>query len=87
MQLITCVTQINPHRDFYNVRKVDTHIHHSASMHQKHLLRFIKKKLKTEGDRIVIFRDGVYYLLFNLFTFFFPRRCVTLAAYIGYGNP
>ncbi|KAJ0393237.1 hypothetical protein P43SY_004491 [Pythium insidiosum] len=31
-----------PHRDFYNIRKVDTHIHHSACMNQKHLLRFIK---------------------------------------------
>jgi hypothetical protein len=39
--------KINPHRDFYNVRKVDTHIHHSAAMHQKHLLRYIKKKLKV----------------------------------------
>jgi len=27
-----------PHRDFYNVRKVDTHVHHSACMNQKHLL-------------------------------------------------
>ncbi len=26
-----------PHRDFYNVRKVDTHVHHSAIMTQKHL--------------------------------------------------
>ena len=26
-----------PHRDFYNVRKVDTHVHHSACMNQKHL--------------------------------------------------
>lgn len=31
-------------RDFYNVRKVDTHVHHSASMNQKHLLRFIKSE-------------------------------------------
>lgn len=48
----------NPHRDFYNVRKVDTHIHHSACMNQKHLLRFIKYKLKTLPDEKVIFRDG-----------------------------
>mgnify|MGYP006089263631 CR=1 FL=1 len=34
------------HRDFYNVRKVDTHIHHSACMNAKHLLRFIKHKLR-----------------------------------------
>jgi hypothetical protein len=32
--------------DFYNVRKVDTHVHHSSSMNQKHLLRFIKAKMK-----------------------------------------
>lgn len=47
-----------PHRDFYNVRKVDTHIHHSASMNQKHLLRFIKRKLRRSPDEIVIHRDG-----------------------------
>eukprot|EP01084_Bolivina_argentea_P036376 67311_1 len=41
-----------PHRDFYNVRKIDNHVHHSACMHQKHLLRFIKAKLKKEGDTI-----------------------------------
>lgn len=41
------------HRDFYNVRKVDTHIHASSSMNQKHLLRFIKKALKTEADTVV----------------------------------
>ena len=23
-----------PHRDFYNVRKIDNHVHHSACMHQ-----------------------------------------------------
>jgi len=38
------------HRDFYNARKVDTHIHAAACMNQKHLLRFIKKSLKTDGD-------------------------------------
>ena len=27
--------------------KVDTHVHHSAAMNAKHLLRFMKKKLKT----------------------------------------
>ncbi|XP_071841832.1 AMP deaminase 2-like isoform X1 [Apostichopus japonicus] len=39
-----------PHRDFYNVRKVDTHVHIACGMSQKHLLRFIKRKLKTEKD-------------------------------------
>jgi len=47
-----------PHRDFYNVRKVDTHVHHSACMNLKHLLRFIKFKLRNFTDEIVIFRDG-----------------------------
>lgn len=56
-----------PHRDFYNVRKVDTHIHHSACMHQKHLLRFIKSKLKKEPDEVVIFRDGKYLTLKEVF--------------------
>ena len=28
-----------PHRDFYNCRKVDNHIHAAAMMNQKHLLR------------------------------------------------
>lgn len=41
-----------PHRDFYNVRKVDTHIHHSACMNQKHLLKFIKSKLRKEPDEV-----------------------------------
>ena len=39
-----------PHRDFYNVRKVDTHLHLSSAMNQKHLLRFIKKKLKENAE-------------------------------------
>lgn len=45
-----------PHRDFYNVRKVDTHVHHSASMNQKHLLRFIKAKIKRYPDDLVLER-------------------------------
>ncbi|XP_033052862.1 LOW QUALITY PROTEIN: AMP deaminase 1 [Trachypithecus francoisi] len=43
----------NPHRDFYNCRKVDTHIHAAACMNQKHLLRFIKKSYQTDADRVV----------------------------------
>jgi len=42
-----------PHRDFYNCRKVDTHIHAASCMNQKHLLRFIKKTLKTDGEETV----------------------------------
>ena len=56
-----------PHRDFYNVRKVDTHVHHSACMNQKHLLRFIKSKLKKEPNELVIYRDGKYLNLKEVF--------------------
>ena len=39
------------HRDFYNVRKVDNHVHHSACMNQKHMLRFIKHKYGLDFSR------------------------------------
>ncbi|GJT67158.1 probable AMP deaminase [Tanacetum coccineum] len=52
-----------PHRDFYNIRKVDTHVHYSACMNQKHLLRFIKSKLRKEPDEVLIFCDGQYLTL------------------------
>ncbi|XP_037604296.1 AMP deaminase 3 isoform X1 [Sebastes umbrosus] len=47
-----------PHRDFYNVRKVDTHIHAAACMSQKHLLTFIQETYKTDADRVVLEQDG-----------------------------
>jgi AMP deaminase len=56
-----------PHRDFYNVRKVDTHVHHSACMNQKHLLRFIKSKMKKAPDEVVLFRDGKHLTLKEVF--------------------
>ncbi|KAJ5909178.1 hypothetical protein N7495_001860 [Penicillium taxi] len=56
-----------PHRDFYNVRKVDTHVHHSACMNQKHLLRFIKSKMRKSPDEVVLFRDGKYLTLKEVF--------------------
>ena len=56
-----------PHRDFYNVRKVDTHVHHSACMNQKHLLRFIKSKLKKHGGDVVLFRDDRHWTLRQVF--------------------
>ncbi|KAJ8445420.1 hypothetical protein Cgig2_031233 [Carnegiea gigantea] len=49
-----------PHRDFYNIRKVDTHIHHSTCMNQKHLLRFIKSKLRKEPDEMAEYRISIY---------------------------
>jgi AMP deaminase len=64
-----------PHRDFYNVRKVDTHVHHSACMNQKHLLRFIKSKLKKHPDEIVIIRDGKHLTLAEVF------QSINLTAY------
>lgn len=60
-------TKAVPHRDFYNVRKVDTHVHHSACMNQKHLLRFIKSKMKKSPDEVVLFRDGEYLTLKQVF--------------------
>ena len=47
-------TKSVPHRDFYNIRKVDTHVHHSSSMNQKHLLNFIKRKL-TSAPNVIIY--------------------------------
>ncbi|KAL8274356.1 hypothetical protein Esti_001678 [Eimeria stiedai] len=60
-------TKRNKHRDFYNVRKVDTHVHHSACMHQKHLLRFIRKKYRTEGNTVVALEGGQGVTLRDLF--------------------
>ncbi|XP_041445650.1 AMP deaminase 3 isoform X2 [Xenopus laevis] len=56
-----------PHRDFYNVRKVDTHIHAAACMNQKHLLRFIKHTYRTEPDRVVAEKNGQKITLKELF--------------------
>lgn len=55
------------HRDFYNVRKIDTHVHHSSSMNCKHLLRFIKSKLREAHGDVVTFRDGQHLTLQQVF--------------------
>ncbi|XP_027051415.1 AMP deaminase 2 [Pocillopora verrucosa] len=47
-----------PHRDFYNVRKVDTHVHGASCMNQKHLLRFIKRKMKYNAEDLVTVHEG-----------------------------
>ncbi|KAM9808186.1 AMP deaminase 3-like [Neosynchiropus ocellatus] len=57
-----------PHRDFYNVRKVDTHIHAAACMNQKHLLKFIKTTYQTEADRPVLEKSGQKYTLKQVFS-------------------
>uniref|UniRef100_A0A8C9GG85 AMP deaminase n=1 Tax=Piliocolobus tephrosceles TaxID=591936 RepID=A0A8C9GG85_9PRIM len=46
------------HRDFYNIRKVDTHVHHSACMQQKTLLRFIRNKYNDEPDTVVYIKEN-----------------------------
>ncbi|XP_061721666.1 AMP deaminase 2-like isoform X2 [Cydia pomonella] len=47
-----------PHRDFYNIKKVDVHIHAASSMNQKHLLRFIKRTLRENSDKVVTMDKG-----------------------------
>lgn len=56
-----------PHRDFYNVRKVDTHIHAAACMSQKHLLTFIQKTYQTDANRVVLEKDGQKMTLLQVF--------------------
>lgn len=57
-----------PHRDLYNVRKVDTHVHHSSCMNQKHLLRFIKSKLRKEPDEVTVPLSDLLYSKFRVST-------------------
>ncbi|KAH0831958.1 AMP deaminase [Lanmaoa asiatica] len=59
--------KVSASRDFYNVRKVDTHVHLASCMNQKHLLRFIKAKMKRSPHDIVIFRDGAELTLEQVF--------------------
>ncbi|CAD8175933.1 unnamed protein product [Paramecium pentaurelia] len=55
-------------RDFYNVFKVDTHIHHSAAMSAKHLLEFIQRKYEKNGDdHVDINKDGTKICLRDIF--------------------
>ncbi|XP_026743053.1 AMP deaminase 2-like isoform X2 [Trichoplusia ni] len=56
-----------PHRDFYNVKKVDTHIHAASCMNQKHLLRYIKRTLRTQADEVVTLHDGIPMTLKTVF--------------------
>ncbi|XP_075947055.1 AMP deaminase 2 isoform X2 [Anarhichas minor] len=56
-----------PHRDFYNIRKVDTHIHASSCMNQKHLLRFIKRAMKKYPKEIVHVEGGTGQTLMEVF--------------------
>lgn len=53
--------------DFYKVVKVDTHVHHSACMNSKHLLKFIKTKLRSSPNEVVCKVDDVEYTLKQIF--------------------
>ncbi|CAF1430435.1 unnamed protein product [Rotaria sordida] len=60
--------QSTPYRDFYNVRKVDTHIHAASSMHQKCLLSFIKKKMEVSSNmKVCKKKDGTTMTLKEVF--------------------
>lgn len=37
---------------------MDTHVHAASGMNQKHLLRFIKRKMKYNADDIVMVHEG-----------------------------
>lgn len=66
--------------------QVDTHVHHSACMHQKHLLRFIKSKLRKEPDEVVIFRDGKWLTLKEVFESLHLTGCACLQASLQEGG-
>ncbi|OII72012.1 adenosine monophosphate deaminase 2 [Cryptosporidium ubiquitum] len=54
---------------FYNVYKVDTHVHHSACMSQQHLLKFIRKCYNSDKDRVVFYnRENVPSTLGQVFS-------------------
>ena len=40
--------------DFYNMKMIDNHIHHTAAMSASHLRNFILKKYKKESSTKVI---------------------------------
>lgn len=54
-------------RDFYNIIKVDNHVHLSAAMNQKHLQKFMKRKLKYEPETVVAIENGVELTLKQVF--------------------
>ncbi|KAJ1610157.1 adenosine monophosphate deaminase 2 [Cryptosporidium canis] len=51
------LTKKNIRTGFYNVYKVDTHVHHSACMSQQHLLKFIRKCYNSDKDRVVFYNS------------------------------
>ncbi|XP_048449939.1 AMP deaminase 1-like, partial [Rhincodon typus] len=55
------------HSDFYNVAKVDTHIHAAACMNQRNLLQFIRKTYEQDLERVVQETGGKKTTLRELF--------------------
>ena len=61
-------SKATPHRDVYNVVRVDTHVHLASAATHKHLLRFIKHKLKSEPMTMVgVKEDGTPQTLAGVF--------------------
>mmetsp|Transcript_81346 Transcript_81346/g.263945 ORF Transcript_81346/g.263945 Transcript_81346/m.263945 type:complete len:736 (-) Transcript_81346:142-2349(-) len=55
-------------RDWYQVRKVDTHIHHSACFTQRQLMKFIRSKMRDEMDTEVMEENGKRLTLREVFS-------------------
>jgi len=55
-------------RDWYAIRKVDTHIHHSACFTQRQLMHFIRRKMREEGDTPVLVEGGRVLSLCEVFS-------------------
>lgn len=53
--------------DFYQMAKVDNHVHLAAAMTPKHLLRFIIDKYNHNGNDVVSVKDGKQVLLKDVF--------------------
>lgn len=65
------ITKINPHRDFYNARKIDNNVDSTMAMSKKHLLNVINNKLNEEPDRVVYVEGEREYSLQQLFEPYF----------------
>lgn len=65
------LTKLNPHRDFYNVRKIDNNVTVAMCMSKTHLLYVINEKIKSEPKRVVFDEDGVRLTLEELFAPYF----------------
>lgn len=60
--------KIQSRKDFYNITKVDNHIHLNACMNQKHLQKFIKAKIRNAGHTIVFEKGGEQIKLLDIMT-------------------